>query len=143
MNFFVQFSYQTSMYRKLRKIHSLISIIRCWCNFQKLQIQWISSWFCMYKINILINILFLCMSHNIFYCENIKTFFFMFNQLSLKCFSFIDSIVEFLDHVLVLDLIMRCVVFIDNVISFNKIRIMRKCMKLRKVEMIFFDFLHY
>ncbi len=135
--------YQTSMYRKLRRIHSLISIIRCWCNFQKLQIQWVSTWFCMCEINIFINISFLCMSHNIFHCENIETSFIMFNQLSLKYFSFIDLIIEFLDHVLVLDLIIRCVVFIDSIISSYKIRIMKKCMKLQKIEMIFFDFLHY
>jgi hypothetical protein len=143
LNLFVQSLYQTSMYWRLRRIHSLISIIRCWCNFQKLQIQWISTWFCMCEINIFINISFLCMLHNIFHCENIQTFFIMFNQLSLKCFSFIDSIIEFLDHVLVLDFIMRYVVFIDSIISFNKIRIIRKSMKFRKIEMIFFDFLHY
>jgi hypothetical protein len=131
------------VYRKLRRIYSLILIIRCWCNSQELQIQWISTWFCMCEINIFMNISFLCMSHNIFHCENIEMSFIMFNQLSLKCFSFIDSIVEFLDHVLVLDFIMWCVVFIDSIISFNKIRIRRKCMKFRKVEMTFFDFLHY
>jgi hypothetical protein len=82
-------------------------------------------------------------SFQIFQRENVETFFVMFDELRLKDFTFIDSMIEFLDHVFMSNFIMRCVIFIRDFVFFDKVDIMCYRMKFKKVKMIFFSFVLY
>ncbi len=83
------------------------------------------------------------MSLQIFQRENVETSFVVLDQLRLKDFSFIDSKVEFLDHILMSNLVMKRVVFVRDFVLFYEIDIMNYCMKFKKIKMIFFDFVFF
>ncbi len=115
-------------------------IDRSWYDFYQFQIQRIFTRSSMREFDLLRSRILFHMSLQIFQRENIETFFVVLDQLHLKDFSFIDSKVEFLDHIFMLNLVMRNVVFVRDFVSFYEIDIMNYCMKFKKIKMILFDF---
>jgi hypothetical protein len=67
----------------------------------------------------------------------------MFDQLRLKNFAFINSMIELFDHVFMSSFIMKRVIFIRDFVSSDEVDIMRYRMKFKKVKMIFFNFVFY
>jgi hypothetical protein len=131
------------MYRILRRISSRKLIDRFWYDFYQFQIQQIFTRSSMRELDLFQSRILFHMSLQIFQREIVKTSFVVFNQLRLKDFSFIDSKIEFLDHIFMSSLVMKCVVFIRDFVSFYKIDIMSYCMKFRKIKTIFFDFVFF
>ncbi len=79
----------------------------------------------------------------IFQRENIETFFVMFDQLRLKNFAFINSMIKLFDYVFMSNFIMRRVIFIRDFVFFDEVDIMRYRMKFKKIKIIFFNFVFY
>jgi hypothetical protein len=128
------------MYWILRRISLRKLIDRFWYDFYQFQIQRIFTRSSMRELDLFRSRILFHMSLQIFQRENIKTSFVVFDQLRLKDFSFIDSKVEFFDHIFMSNLVMKRVVFVRDFVSFYEIDIMSYCMKFKKIKMIFFDF---
>ncbi len=60
----------------------------------------------------------------------------------MKDFSLIDFTIKFLNYILMSCLVMKRVVFIRSFVLFNKIDVMSYDIKLKKVKIILFDFVH-
>jgi hypothetical protein len=131
------------MYRILRRIFLRNMIDRSWYDFYQFQIQRIFIRSSMREFDLFRSRILFHMSFQIFQRENIETFFVVFDQLRLKNFSFIDSKVEFLDYIFMSNLVMKRVVFVRDFVSFYEIDIMCYCIKLKKVKMIFLDFVFF
>jgi hypothetical protein len=131
------------MNRISRRISLRMLIDWSWCDFNEFQIQWISTRSSMRELDLLRSRILFHISLQIFQRENVETSFVMFDQLRLKDFAFIDSMIELLDHVFMSSLIMRRVIFIRDFVSSDEVDIMRYRMKLRKVKMILFNFVFY
>jgi hypothetical protein len=131
------------MNRISRKVSLRMLIDRSWCDFNEFQIQWISTRSSMRELDLLRSRILFHMSFQIFQRENVQTFFVMFDQLRLKDFAFIDSMIELLDHVLMSSFIMRRVIFVRDFVSSDEVDIMRYRMKFKKVKMILSNFVFY
>ncbi len=128
-------SVSNSAKKILRKL-----IDRSWYDFYHFQIQRIFTRSNMRQLDFLRSRILFDMSLQIFQRENVETFVVVLDQLRLKSFSFIDSRIEFLDHIFMSSLVMKDVVFVRDFVSFYEIDIMNYCMKFKKIKMILFDF---
>jgi hypothetical protein len=131
------------MYRILRRISLRKLIDQLWYDFYQFQIQRIFTRSSMREFDLFRSRIFFYMSLQIFQRENIETFFVVFDQLRLKDFSFIDSRIELFDHIFMSNLVMKRVVFVRDFVSFYEIDIMNYCIKLKKLKMIFSDFVFF
>jgi hypothetical protein len=131
------------MNRISRRIFLQMLIHRSWCDFNEFQIQWISTRSNMRELDFFRSRILFHISLQIFQRENVETSFVMFDQLRLKDFAFINSMIEFLDHVFMSSLIMKRVIFIRDFVSSDEVDIMRYRMKFKKVKMILFNFVFY
>jgi hypothetical protein len=131
------------MYRILRKVSLRKLINRFWYDFYKFQIQRIFIRSSMRELDFFRSrILFYYVASDLS-TRNDETFFVVFNQLRLKDFSFIDSRIEFFDHIFMSILVIRRVVFVRDFVSSYEIDVMCYCMKFKKIKMIFFDFVFF
>jgi hypothetical protein len=128
------------MYQILWRISLRKLIDRSWYDFYQFQIQRIFTRSSMRELDFFRSRILFHMSLQIFQRENVETFFVVLDHLRLKDFSFIDSKIKFLDHILMSNLVMKNIVFVRDFVSFYKIDIMSYCIKFKKVKMILFDF---
>ncbi len=131
------------MNRTSRRISLRMLIDWFWCDFNEFQIQWISTRSSMRELDFLRSRILFHISLQIFQRENVETFFVMFDQLRLKDFAFIDSMIKLFDHVFMSSFIMRRVIFIRDFVSSDEVDIMRYRMKFKKIKMILFNFVFY
>jgi hypothetical protein len=131
------------MNRTSRRISLRILINWSWCDFNEFQIQWISTRSSMRELDFFRSRILFHILLQIFQRENIETFFVMFDQLRLKNFAFINSMIKLFDYVFMSNFIMRRVIFIRDFVFFDEVDIMRYRMKFKKIKIIFFNFVFY